>query len=152
VTFLKVYDEMSKKRAIRRWALFVGAAPQPWHPPSEVGLYVTSALDFFHPAVSNQKTTASVIYTEGGMNLLDALRHAEQQGKKQVQRGAEKLHNVETSLRRKFEHHAAASAAPYSDPDQEPQASSKDKGRTGIVSVHGRDVGEMRCTGGRRSA
>src|ERR1700748_1088887 len=66
-------------------------------------LYVTSALDFFRPAVSNRKTIASLIYTEGGMNLRDALRHAEQQGKKQVQRGAEKLHDVETSLRRKFE-------------------------------------------------
>ena len=115
-------------------------------------LYVTSALDFFRPAVSNRKTIASLIYTEGGMNLRDALRHAEQQGKKQVQRGAEKLHDVETSLRRKFERHAAASTTPYSDSDQESQTSSRDKGRTGIVSVHGRDVGEMRCTGGRRSA
>jgi hypothetical protein len=26
----------------------------------------------------------------------------------------------------------------------------EEKVRTGIVSVHGRDVGEMRCTGGRR--
>lgn len=86
------------------------------------------------------------------MNLLDALRQAEQQGKKRVQRSAEKLHDVETSLRRKFERHAAAPAAPHPDPDQEPQASSTAKGRTGIVSVHGRDVGEMRCTGGRRTA
>jgi hypothetical protein len=63
---------------------------------------VTLALDFFYPAVSNRETTASVlIYTEGGMNLLDALRHAEQQGKNQVRRGAEKLHNVETAIRRK---------------------------------------------------
>ncbi len=85
------------------------------------------------------------------MNLLDALRHAEQQGKKQVQRGAEKLHNVETSLRRKFKDAAAAPATSYPDPE-DTAAPPKEKGRTGIVSVHGRDVGEMRCTGGRRSA
>lgn len=86
------------------------------------------------------------------MNLLDALRHAEQQGKKQVNRGAEKLHDVETSLRRKFKGAAAARAASHSDPEQDVQAPTADKGRTGIVSVHGRDVGEMRCTGGRRTA
>ena len=86
------------------------------------------------------------------MNLLDALRHAEQQGKKQVTRGAEKLHDVETSLRRKLKGAAASRAASHPDPEQESQSPTTDKGRTGIVSVHGRDVGEMRCTGGRRTA
>jgi hypothetical protein len=86
------------------------------------------------------------------MNLLDALRHAEQQGKNQVHRGAEKLHDVETSLRRKLKGRAAAPVSAHPDPEQEPTAASKEKGRTGIVSVHGRDVGEMRCTGGRRTA
>jgi hypothetical protein len=100
---------------------------------------VTLALDFFYPAVSNRETTASVlIYTEGGMNLLDALRHAEQQGKNQVRRGAEKLHNVETAIRRKV----------HPDPKQERENPPASKGRTGIVSVNGRDIGEMRCTGG----
>jgi hypothetical protein len=86
------------------------------------------------------------------MNLLDALRHAEQQGKKQVTRGAEKLHDVETSLRRKLRGTTAARSASQPDPSQELQSPNSDKGRTGIVSVHGRDVGEMRCTGGRRTA
>jgi len=41
--------------------------------------------------------------------------------------------------------------AAHSKPDPHDRASFG-KGRTGIVSVNGRDVGEMRCTGGRRSA
>jgi hypothetical protein len=86
------------------------------------------------------------------MNLLDALRHAEQQGKKQVNRGAEKLHDVETSLRRKLRGAAAARSGSQPDPAQELQNPTSEKVRTGIVSVHGRDVGEMRCTGGRRTA
>ena len=75
------------------------------------------------------------------MNLMDALRQAEQQGKKRVHRGAEKLHEVETTLRRKI--HGRT------DPEPEREAPAAAKGRTGIVSVNGRDIGEMRCTGGR---
>ena len=40
----------------------------------------------------------------------------------------------------------------HQDPEQERESRSPAKVRTGIVSEHGRDVGEMRCTGGRRIA
>jgi len=70
------------------------------------------------------------------MNLLDALRQAEQKGKTQVQRGAEKLHRVEDAVRRRI-----TGRTP-----ETPQE------RTGIVSINGRDVEKMHCTGGRRSA
>jgi hypothetical protein len=40
----------------------------------------------------------------------------------------------------------------YADRESSREGSSNSKVRTGIVSVNGRDVGEMRCTGGRRSA
>jgi hypothetical protein len=86
------------------------------------------------------------------MNLLDALRHAEQKGKNQVHRGAEKLHNVEAAIRRKVQGRAASQGSTYSNPEQERDASATSKGRTGIVSVNGRDIGEMRCTGGRQQS
>ncbi len=86
------------------------------------------------------------------MNLLDALRQAEQKGKNQVHRGAEKLHNVEAAIRRKVQGRAASQSSTYSDPKQEPETSATSKGRTGIVSVNGRDIGEMRCTGGRQQS
>jgi hypothetical protein len=70
------------------------------------------------------------------MNLLDALRQAEQQGKSTVQRGAEKLHRVEDAVRRRITGRTAETP----------------KERTGIVSINGRDVEKMHCTGGRRSA
>jgi hypothetical protein len=101
-----------------------------------IGSAVTNALDFCRPAVSNRESSASVLYTEGGMNLLDALRHAEQQGKSKVQRGAEKLHRVEDAVRRKITGRVPAPA----------------KERTGIVSINGRDVEKMHCTGGRHTA
>ena len=53
------------------------------------------------------------------MNLRDALRHAEQQGKNQVRRGAEKLHNVEAAIRRKVHDHHSAPGSMYPDPEQE---------------------------------
>lgn len=83
------------------------------------------------------------------MNLLDALRHAEQQGKDQVHRSAEKLHNVEAAIRRKVKRPNASPSSSYPDPEQEREIPSAGKGRTGIVSVNGRDVGEMHCTGGK---
>jgi hypothetical protein len=84
------------------------------------------------------------------MNLRDALRHAEQQGKESVHRGAEKLHNIETSIRRKLRGRDASLTSTESEPDSDIPRSSNV--RTGIVSVNGRDVEEMRCTGGRRPA
>ena len=74
------------------------------------------------------------------MNLLDALRHAEQQGKSRVQRGAEKLLRVEEAVRRKM------SGCTVSEKPSPSEA------RTGIVSINGRDVEKMRCTGGRHTA
>ena len=70
------------------------------------------------------------------MNLLDALRHAEQKGKSRVQRGAEKLHRVEEAVRRRITGQSSETPAE----------------RTGIVSINGRDVEKMHCTGGRRSS
>ncbi len=84
------------------------------------------------------------------MKLLDALRQAEQQGKNRVRRGAEKLHNVETAIRRKVQGHLSAPGSMYPDPEQERENPPASKSRTGIVSVNGRDIGEMRCTGGRQ--
>jgi hypothetical protein len=107
---------------------------------------VISALDFFHPAVSNRETTASVVNTEGGMTILDALRQAERQGKESVHRGAEKLHHLETAIRRKVR---GTQQAPTADEPEQRDSAPSSKVRTGIVSVNGRDVGEMRCTGGR---
>jgi hypothetical protein len=67
------------------------------------------------------------------------------------------MHNAEASIRRNMEMNvhengpnAARPVSAHSDPEQEKAPSSKV--RTGIVSVNGQDVGEMRCTGGRRTA
>lgn len=84
------------------------------------------------------------------MNLLDALRHAERQGKERVQRGAEKLHKVEAAIRHSVTNRASSAAPTYSNPEQDRESAPASKVRTGIVSVNGRDVGEMRCTGGRQ--
>jgi hypothetical protein len=83
------------------------------------------------------------------MTLLDALRHAEQQGKRTAQRGVEKLHDLETAVRRRVRGRNASSSS--ADLEQELERPASPKVRTGIVSVNGQDVGEMRCTGGRRT-
>jgi hypothetical protein len=83
------------------------------------------------------------------MTLLDALRHAEQQGKESVHRGAEKLHNLETAIRRRVR---GSKATPTSAEPERRDSAPSTKVRTGIVSVNGRDVEEMRCTGGRHTA
>jgi hypothetical protein len=118
---------------------------------------VITALDFSRPEVSNRRATASLLSTNllnhgGTMNLLDALRHAEQQGRKTVHRGAEKIHSIESSIRRKVsgENRVRASGNPVAQP--EPSNAPQGVERTGIVSVNGRDVEQIRCTGGRRSA
>jgi hypothetical protein len=90
-----------------------------------------------------------LLVTEGGMNLRDALRQAEQQGKQTVHSGAEKLHNIETSIRRKL--HGREASSTSSDAVQDSEASRSSTVRTGIVSVNGRDVEQMRCTGGRHT-
>ncbi len=72
------------------------------------------------------------------MTLMDALRQAEQQVKRAAHLGSEKVRSITTR------------ASAYSD-SEERERSSSSKVRTGIVSVNGRDVEEMRCTGGRRT-
>jgi hypothetical protein len=44
---------------------------------------------------------------------------------------------------------ARKSVSSLADPAQEQDAARSPHGRTAIVSVNGRDVGKMRCTGGR---
>ena len=95
------------------------------------------------------------------MGLMDALRHAEQQGRDAAHRGAKfartGMQNAEASIRRNVgmkphenRLHPPQPVSAHSDPEQEKVPTSKV--RTGIVSVNGQDVGEMRCTGGRRTA
>ena len=84
------------------------------------------------------------------MNLADRLRQVEEQGKAAVHHGAEKVHKIEAAIRRKLK--KSAPSYFYPDPEQERENATKAKVRTGIVSVNGRDVEQMRCTGGRRSA
>ena len=88
------------------------------------------------------------------MSLGDKLRHAEEYGSKAAHLGAERVRsgvqNAEAAL-----HRLAASrkrkptkwVSTHADPEQE--SAPPPKVRTGIVSVNGRDVGEMHCTGGR---
>ena len=70
------------------------------------------------------------------MNLKDALRQAEQQVKRAAHLGSDKVRSI-------------TAKAAYPDPEE--RESSSSKVRTGIVSVNGRDVEQMRCTGGRSS-
>jgi len=89
------------------------------------------------------------------MSLGDKLRHAEEYGAKAAHLGAEQvrrgLRNVDAKLhkvaaRRTSNRTKPASA--HADPVEQPAPNPKV--RTGIVSIHGRDVEEMRCTGGRK--
>ena len=86
------------------------------------------------------------------MTLGDKLRHAEEVGARAAHLSADRvrsgIHNAEAALhkltvRRKKKPATTASA------QTKPEAAPDPKVRTGIVSVNGRDVGEMRCTGGK---
>ena len=88
------------------------------------------------------------------MTLGDKLRHAEEVGARAAHLGADRvrsgIHNAEAALhkltvRRKKKPATTVSAAAQPKRDSAPEP----KVRTGIVSVNGRDVGEMHCTGGR---
>jgi hypothetical protein len=88
------------------------------------------------------------------MSLGDKLRHAEELGSRAAHLSADRvrsgIHNAEAALhklsvRRKKKPATAVSASAPPKRDAEPEP----KVRTGIVSVNGRDVGEMRCTGGK---
>lgn len=83
------------------------------------------------------------------MDLLGRLRHAEQQGKRTVHQAAEKFQKMEAAILHKAKGHASTRVSAYPDPEQ--PSTTQVKARTGIVSVNGKDVGEMRCTGGHRS-
>lgn len=91
------------------------------------------------------------------MSFSSKLREAEELGAKAAHLGAQRakdgllslearLHKLGAS--RKAEH-ANQPVSAHADPEQDRESSPNSKVRTGIVSVNGRDVGEMRCTGGR---
>jgi hypothetical protein len=69
------------------------------------------------------------------MNLKDAIHQAERQVKRAAHLGSEKVRDLATRTS-----------------VSEERVNSSPKVRTGIVSVNGRDVGEMRCTGGRSNS
>ena len=91
------------------------------------------------------------------MSFSNKLREAEELGAKAAHLGAQRtksgLLKVEAGLRNlRASHkakHANQAVSAHADPEQERDNSANPKVRTGIVSVNGRDVGEMRCTGGR---
>jgi len=94
------------------------------------------------------------------MGEMETLRHVEETGKKAAPLGADLartgIGNADNSVHRQVSSHRSQAKASLSlsthagaEPEQE---SPPTKARTGIVSINGRDVGEMRCTGGRRSA
>ncbi len=92
------------------------------------------------------------------MGMIDRLHQMEEAGKKAAHLGANLvrtgIHNADDSVRRQVISHRShakskMSTSTHADPEQE--SSPDPKVRTGIVSINGQDVGEMRCTGGRRS-
>ncbi len=92
------------------------------------------------------------------MSLSSKLHDAEEYGRKAAHLGAERvrtgIQNVEANLRklssnRKIKNTRQSSS--HADPEQEGERSPDPRVRTGIVSVNGRDVEQMRCTGGRRT-
>ena len=88
------------------------------------------------------------------MSLGDKLRHAEEYGSKAAHLGAERvrsgIHTAEAALHRLTVSRKRKPVKPVSThPDPEQEIAPPPKVRTGIVSVNGRDVGEMHCTGGR---
>lgn len=93
------------------------------------------------------------------MSFGNKLREAEELGSKAAHLGAQRAKNgllsVEARLRKLGASlktaHANQSVSAHADPEQARENSPNPKVRTGIVSVNGRDVGEMRCTGGRNS-
>ncbi|MGB8886145.1 MAG: hypothetical protein WCC87_05440 [Candidatus Korobacteraceae bacterium] len=88
--------------------------------------------------------------------MIDRLHHAEQQLSRSAHRGADLartgIQAAEAKvLGRMKTHRKPTNAKPpvsaHADPEQPAEPASTAKGRTGIVSVNGQDVGEMRCTG-----
>lgn len=89
------------------------------------------------------------------MSMNAKLHNAEEHGAKAIHRGTEHLkaaiHNVTAGVR-KVQASRAAGRPMSSHAEQDRESPPNSKVRTGIVSVNGRDVGEMRCTGGRPPA
>ncbi len=92
------------------------------------------------------------------MSLSSKLRNAEEHGADAIHRGAEHLksaiQDVNAGVRKLRARRNTAShpTSAHPDPEQERERAPNSQVRTGIVSVNGQDVGEMRCTGGRRPA
>ena len=94
------------------------------------------------------------------MSLSSKLRNAEEHGTNAVHRGAEHLKSAiqeaNAGVRKLRARRNLASRPTSAHPDPEQESAAADtpdpKVRTGIVSVNGQDVGEMRCTGGRGPA
>ena len=80
------------------------------------------------------------------MSLNRKLRDAEKRGANAVHDVTKRLKSVVHTGRNKSQRPMSA----HPDPEQEHECASNGQGRTGIISVNGCDVGEMRCNGGRR--
>ena len=89
------------------------------------------------------------------MRLRDGLHRVQKQAEDTTHRGGElarsAVHTIEAALRRSVK--SQSQAQPNSaHPDPQEQGSARPaKARTGIVSVNGRDVEKMHCTGGKRA-
>ena len=81
------------------------------------------------------------------MSLDSKLRDAEQHGAMESVRTG--IHNLEAALHKLVSRRRGKPA--LADAEREREKTASPKVRTGIVSVNGRDVGELRCTGGRRT-
>ena len=90
------------------------------------------------------------------MGLMDSLRHAEQQAVTSARRGTElakqKVQAAETSVLHRVKSRRGSKpvtlpVSAHADPEQEQERAASPKARTGIVSINGQDVGQMRCTG-----
>lgn len=93
------------------------------------------------------------------MSLGRKLHDAEQRGARAIHLGAERLKTAIQDISAGVHGlHPARKAAndeavsKRGDPEQERDTPVTGRERTGIVSVNGRDVGKMRCTGGQRPA
>ncbi len=83
------------------------------------------------------------------MSVTSKLRDAEGHGAERLKAG---IHDVSARARKLHLRRDDRPVSTHPGPEQEREGGSKSKGRTGIVSVNGCDVGKMRCTGGQRSA
>ena len=80
------------------------------------------------------------------MTVVGTLRNSESPGEKKAASRNYVQATAHTS------NHSVLQASSHPDPEQEKESLPAAKVRTGIVSVNGRDVGEMRCTGRGHSA